>query len=105
MALTVEMVWTCCRWNAPGFKNGLAMESSQRLPRKAVVWRSTVTISSSSSAGVPVKKHGWPNLGRHAEVNHPDFTGTDHGHRHPPSDRASLRRPVLPGCRVQYPGS
>lgn len=48
-------VWTCCKWYAPSRKNGLGIFNSQRLPRNEFVWNTTVTKSSSSSAGGPVR--------------------------------------------------
>jgi hypothetical protein len=37
--------------NTPGFRNGLQMGNSQRLPRTEVVWGTTTMSASSSSAG------------------------------------------------------
>ena len=47
-------VCTSCKWKAPGLRNGLGIDISHRLPRRAVVWNTTVTKSRSSSVGASV---------------------------------------------------
>jgi hypothetical protein len=82
-----------------GFRNVLGILNSQRLPRSEVVWRRTVTRSSSSGAGLPVSNSAGRTFAVIPKSVIQTSPGAYAGHPRSPGDRASSRPQEQPGCK------